>query len=127
MSVNYIDLKDFELYNLSRDLSGKAWKIYSGLDWRQKKIIGDQFISSSDSIGANIAESYGRYFFKDRLRFLYFARGSLYESLYHWVELLDERNLIEKIDFQEFSNTGQTIKLKLNNYISSIQNSIKKS
>ena len=53
MEKNYIELKDLEVYRLSRQLSAKAWDIYKGLNWQSKKIIGDQFIESIDSVGAN--------------------------------------------------------------------------
>lgn len=48
MKKNYIPLKDLEVYQLARELSKIAWKIYRSLDWQTKKIIGDQFIESTD-------------------------------------------------------------------------------
>lgn len=55
MERRFLLLKDLEVYRLARQLSEVAWRIYSQLDWRDKKIIGDQFITAIDSIGANIA------------------------------------------------------------------------
>jgi hypothetical protein len=55
----YIKLEDLEVYKLARELSKMGWAIYSKMTWQTRKIIGDQFIESIDSIGANIAESYG--------------------------------------------------------------------
>ena len=49
----YIELKDLVVYRLARELSKIAWGIYSKLSWQEKKIIGDQFIESIDSVGAN--------------------------------------------------------------------------
>lgn len=49
----YIELKDLTVYKLARELSKIAWEIYSKLSWQEKKIIGDQFIESIDSVGAN--------------------------------------------------------------------------
>jgi len=51
----YILLKDLEIYQLARELSKIGWEIYQKLDWKTKKINGDQFIEATDSIGANIA------------------------------------------------------------------------
>jgi hypothetical protein len=64
---NYIKLQDLEVYQLSRELSKIGWKIYEPFDWQAKKIIGDQFIEATDSVGANIAEGYGENYkaFKD--------------------------------------------------------------
>jgi four helix bundle protein len=86
-------LEDFEVYKFSRELSRDAWAIYNPLSWQDKKIIGDQFIRAVDSIGANIAEAWGRYHFLDKNRFYYNARGSLMESS-RWVSLVTERNFI---------------------------------
>jgi len=51
----YILLKDLEVYQLARELSKIGWDAYHPLDWQTKKIMGDQFIESTDSVGANIA------------------------------------------------------------------------
>jgi four helix bundle protein len=55
--------------------------------------MGIQLVRAADSIGANIAEAQGRWHRPDQQRFLYMARGSLYE-LEHWVELAQERGLL---------------------------------
>lgn len=98
MTMNYIDIKDLEVYKLSRVLSQIGWKIFSELPWDLKKSIGFQFIESTDSVGANIAEGYGRYHYLDRVKFYYNARASLLEAK-HWIELLEERNLVHEPDF----------------------------
>lgn len=115
-----IILKELEVYQLSRKLSKFAWNVYDILDWRMKKIIGDQFIESTDSIGANIAEGYGRFHFLDRIKFFYNSRGSLLESR-HWLELLKERNLIKDMTLEtEYLNVYEILKPKLNNFINSL-------
>lgn len=55
-----MELENLEIYKLAREISRNAWEIYNELNWQDKKIMGDQFISSIDSIGANIAEGFGR-------------------------------------------------------------------
>jgi len=62
-SSKYITLNELEVYKLSRVLSFSAWEIYQLLDKDIKWGIGQQFIRSVDSIGANIAEGYGRFQF----------------------------------------------------------------
>jgi four helix bundle protein len=121
----YIKLEDLEVYQLSRSLSKKAWDIYSKLNWQMKKIMGDQFIESSDSIGANIAEAYGRYHYLDRIRFLYNSRGSKLEAINHWLSLMHERKLISDEEFNEVKGIAEKLAVKLNNYIQSIYNSKK--
>lgn len=114
----YITLKDLEVYQLSRKLSSIAWGIYSGLNYEQKKIIGDQFIRSADSVGANIAEGYARYHYLEKVRFLHFSRGSLSEALNHWAELMYEREIINEELYKSLLEIHKPLEIKLNNFIS---------
>ncbi len=91
----YIPLKDLEVYGLARKMSSIAWGIYEELSWQDKKIMGDQFIESTDSVGSNIAEGYRRYHYLDKIKY-YTSRASLSESFAHWLELLYERKKASK-------------------------------
>ncbi len=115
---NYKTLNELQVYSLARNFSKIAWEIYSRLDWRTKKIIGDQFIFSIDSIGANIAEGYGRYHYLDKIKFYYNSRGSYYESIFHWLEILMERNMIENSDYYRMIEISREFAPKLNSFIS---------
>jgi four helix bundle protein len=53
---------------------------------------GIQMLRAADSIGANIAEAYGRDTYPDRRRQIYMARGSAYE-LEHWLTAAEARGL----------------------------------
>jgi four helix bundle protein len=117
----YIKLEDLEVYKLSRELSEMAWRVYGELEWNDKKIMGDQFVRATDSIGANIAEGYGRFHYLEKLKFYYYARGSYYEANNHWLSLLKERNLINEEYYQSYKNISNSFSLKLNNYIATIQ------
>lgn len=101
-------------YKLSRELSFSAWEIYQSLDKDIKWEIGQQFIQSIDSIGANIAEGYGRFHYLDKVRFYYHARDSYFESIEHWLELLLERKLIEQVVFDKLKKIGKEFQVKLN-------------
>jgi four helix bundle protein len=114
----YIPLKDLEVYQLARKLSEMGWKMFETLTWQDKKIMGDQFIESTDSVGANIAEGYGRFHYLDRIKFYYNGRASYMEAKEHWLNLLFERNKISKELFDEYESTGNKFLLKLNNFIS---------
>lgn len=118
----YLNLKDLKIYQLSRELSKTSWKIYSNLDWKIKRIIGEQFIRSVDSVGANIAESYGRFHYLDRVKFLYNSRGSLFEAK-HWIELLDQRKLLADVEKDDFLNCYRNLRPGLNGYINSLMKS----
>ncbi|MFH0779232.1 MAG: four helix bundle protein [Parcubacteria group bacterium] len=114
----YIGFRDLEVYRLAREVSRLSWDIYKEFDWQTKKIIGDQFITAIDSVGANIAEGYGRYHFLDRIKFYYNARGSFLEYL-HWLDVLEERKLIDGEDYRIIVNICDELHLRLNNFIKS--------
>ena len=118
-SQNYIELKNLEVYQLSRKLSTIAWGIFCRMDIIDKKHIGDQYLRSVDSIGANIAEGYGRYHYLDKVRFYYNSRASHYEAFTHWLELLLEREKISEMEFDTISETALKLQVKLNNFITS--------
>ena len=122
---SYIPLKDMEIYKLSRELSSMMWTIYEGMTWQIHKIIGDQAITSCDSVGANIAEGYARYGQKDKIRFYIYSRGSLLEFAGHWLELMHEREFIDTKNFKLMKNKAKVLEVKLNNYITSIRSSDK--
>ncbi len=114
---NFITIKDLQVYQLARKLSTIAWDIYSKMNFEDKKHIGDQFIRSTDSIGANIAEGYARFHFLDKVRFYYNARASQSESTDHWLELLLERNKINQLTFDDYKTISKDLQVKLNNFI----------
>lgn len=122
----YIPLIDLEVYQLSRQLSKYAWSIYESLVWQDKKIMGDQFIESVDSVGANIAEGYHRYHFLDKVKFYFYSRGSLAECTTHWIELLFERGKVSKEKFDDFTLIAKKLEVKLNNFITVTYNQTKK-
>jgi len=112
----YIELKDLDAYIFARQYSNFSWIIFKRLDWENKKVMGDQFIRSVDSVGANIAEGYGRYHYLDKNKFYFNARGSLLESR-HWGGLMLERQLITKEEFDIMVDYYIKISTKINRLI----------
>ncbi len=110
----YIILNDLEVYKLSKELLLYAWEIYQSLEKDLKWSIGQQFIRSIDSIGANIAEGYGRFHYLDKVRFYYNARGSYFESIEHWLDLLFQRKLVSKSESDKLKEIGKELQIKLN-------------
>lgn len=116
--AEYIPLGKLEVYQTSIKISKKAWVIYETMDWQLKKIIGDQFIRSVDSIGANIAEGYGRFHYLDKIKFYYNSRGSLFEAK-HWIFLLKERKKITEKECNNLLEDLEILHRQLNKFIKS--------
>jgi len=116
----YISLKNLEVYIISRELSLFVWNLYKDFDFERKICLGQQLIRSVDSVGANIAEGYGRYHFLDRVKFFYNARASLYETM-HWIELANERNYVNDEDFIIYEEKYKLLLYKINSFIKSIK------
>lgn len=123
--MSHIELKDLEVYKAAREISKLVWEVYKSLTFEEKKIVGDQFIRSNDSIGSNIAEGYGRFHFLERIKFYYNSRGSLSESS-NWTEIMIERNIRNKQFLENLKKLLKEEEIKLNNYISSIYKSKEK-
>ncbi len=119
MSKKHIDLEDLEIYKEALCIGDFCWELYEPLDWKIKKIMGDQFITAVDSIAANIAEGYGRFHYLDRIKFYYNARASLLEVLL-WAELLNRRGFLKNENYEKLVGDLKELKKSLNAYISSL-------
>ena len=115
-----MELGKLDIYKLSLSLSKEIWEVYTSLQADLKYNIGNQVIRSIDSIGANIAEGYGRFHYKDSMKFYYNARGSLWESK-HWVYLLFQRGLISKEQYEKMLGDLEVLGKKLNGFIKSMK------
>lgn len=71
---------DLEIWQESTKLALKVYKLTESFPAEEKFGITSQLRRASTSVGANIAEGFGRYHYKDKIRFFYLARGSLFES-----------------------------------------------
>lgn len=120
MEKEYLKLGNLQVYKIAIRLSREAWKVYNSLGWQDKRVMGDQFIKSVDSVGANIAEGYGRFHYLDRIKFYYNGRGSLLEAK-HWVFLLMDREKINKDKFDDFIKQLNGLNHKINSYIKNIR------
>ena len=80
-----------------------------------------QIRRSSRSVGANIAEGYGRFHFQENIQFCRIARGSLFETLDHGIVALEEGYISEE-DLNELRIIHNKTLLILNGYIKYLKN-----
>jgi four helix bundle protein len=117
----YQSLKDVQVYRLARRLVQEVWEVVATWDYFGKRTVGEQLVRAVDSISANIAESYGRHHMRDVVNFLYYVRGSLYESQ-DWISKAIQRQLLPKDQGQEFLDQIHILAPKLNAYITAKRN-----
>ncbi|MBI2196827.1 four helix bundle protein [Candidatus Daviesbacteria bacterium] len=114
--------EDLEVWQLSVELAVKIYQLLSFFPKEEKYGIIDQLKRAIVSISANIAESFGRFHYKDSVKFLYNARGSLQESRSHLL-VAEKLGQIPKSKYEEYSQILKDLKnleVKLNNFISVI-------
>ncbi len=109
-------LGQLEIYKDAIKLSDISWQIYQTLPKEFRFNIGKQLLNSADSIGANIAEGFGRFHFNDKIKFYYNARGSLFE-VKHWIFLLHKRELIDISIKNDILNLCEKLGKQLNKFI----------
>lgn len=114
--MSYYNLEDLELYQLAETFSNEIWFLVREWDYFAKDTVGKQIVRSADSIGANIAEGYGRYHYKENRNFCYFSRGSILETK-DWLKKARTRNLVSEELFNTLIENLQTIHIKLNSYL----------
>ena len=108
MSKKIMKLNDVEAYRKSFHLSNYVWKIVLKWEWFPKKTVGAQFVEAMDSISANIAEGFGRYHKKDKIKFYRYSQGSIKEC-FDWNEKSQKRSLLTEEEYLHIVNELQKI------------------
>jgi four helix bundle protein len=85
-----------------------------------RDIVGKQLARAADSIGANIAESFGRFHYSEKLQFLYYARGSLFETKY-WLNRALARELMAPDQVQDYVSRLSSLARQLNAFATSLK------
>ena len=116
-------LEDLEIYQLALQIGEDVWNIVDKWEYFAKKTVGGQFVEAADSIAANIAEGYGRYFYKDRKQFCYYSRGSMMETK-AWAAKSSRRKLVTQKDYEALLEKLKMLHHKLNVYIKKLKNTI---
>jgi len=98
MEKKYLKLNDIDAYKIAFNLSNYVWDLIIKWDRFNSDTVGKQFVRSVDSISANLAEGFGRYSKKDKVKFYRISFGSMYESL-DWNEKALKRKLISKREY----------------------------
>jgi four helix bundle protein len=113
-------LEDLRVLKLAEELADGIWKLVDSWDAYSREAVGLQLVKAADSIGANIAESFGRYHSGEKLQFLYYARGSLFETKY-WINRAAARSLCATDIGADFAERLGHLARQLNTFAASIK------
>ena len=116
MEKKFLQLNDIKAYKIAFNLSNYVWDVIIKWEWFSKKHIGGQFVEAVDSISANIAEGFGRYHKKDKIKFYRYSQGSLKES-FDWNEKSKVRNLLTIEQYDHIITELKKLPLELNQLI----------
>jgi len=85
------NFEELEVWKECRNLRIQVSIVVKTFPVEEKYRIIDQLIRASRSITANIAEGHGRYQYQENIQFCRQARGSLSETLDHFICAFDEK------------------------------------
>lgn len=120
-----IGLDTLKVWLESVDLVNVIYKeVLPHLPEEEKWGLNSQVRRAVQSVPANIAEGYGRYYYQDNIHFCYIARGSLDETYSH-LTIAKNLGYITENSFQNIQQQINQIRKMLNKYIIYLKNSKK--
>lgn len=114
------ELEDLRILKVAEGIADAVWKRVVKWDEFAKDVVGKQMARSADSIGANIAESYGRFNYGEKLQFLYYSRGSLFETKY-WLNRALTRELMQTEEVKNYTSKLSDVARQLNAFSNSLR------
>ncbi len=117
MSATFEELR---VLKAAEEIADSIWKHVIQWDEFTRDVVGKQLARAVDSVGANIAESFGRFHFGEKLQFLYFSRGSLFEAKY-WLNRAKARELMTSSQAQGYVSQLTELARQLNKFANSLK------
>lgn len=114
------ELEDLRILKTTEGVADSIWKQVAAWDEFARDVVGKQLARSTDSIGANIAESFGRFNYGEKLQFLYYSRGSLFETKY-WLNRALVRGLMQGEEVKTYSAQLSDVARQLNTFANSLK------
>lgn len=117
--MKYTDFHELDIWRNGYDLLMLIYAITDEFPSDERFSLISQIRRSANSTIANIAESHGRYAFKDKIRVLYIARGEIVETRSH-IAVAFGRKFIDGKTFQMLNSRYVQLTIDLNKYIKSL-------
>jgi four helix bundle protein len=109
------------ILKVAEEVADAIWARVGEMDMFARDTAGKQMVRAADSIGANLAEACGRFHFGDKLQFLYYARGSLFETKY-WINRSAKRGLVTDREAKATVETLSNLARQLNAFAKGLRN-----
>lgn len=117
----YKSFEDMPVWQDSFNLADEIYDTIENFPKTEIYALSDQLRRSSVSVSANIAEAFGRYHKYDKVKFYYYARGSLTETKSLLLFAL-KRQYIQQEQYDYLKTKINDITLKLNLVIKTLKN-----
>lgn len=114
------ELEDLRILKTAEGVADAVWKQVVAWDEFAQDVVGKQLARATDSIGANIAESFGRFNYGEKLQFLYYSRGSLFETKY-WLNRALVRELMQAGEVKDYASRLMEVARQLNTFANSLK------
>jgi four helix bundle protein len=114
------NLEDLKILRAAEDVADCVWQQVHTWNEFSRSTVGKQLVRAVDSIGANIAEAFGRFYYGEKIQFLYYGRGSLFETKY-WLNRAAERKLLTQDQLQQYSQQLTDLGRRLNAFANSLK------
>lgn len=114
------ELEDLKILQNAENIADAVWKRVVQWEEFAKDVVGKQMAKATDSIGANIAESYGRFNYGEKLQFLYYSRGSLFEAKF-WLNRSLARELMTADEVKAYAARLSDVARQLNTFANSLK------
>lgn len=111
---------DLEIWKESHVLCLEIYKLTEEFPKKEMYGISDQLRRASSSVGANIAEGFGRYHYKEKIKFYYNSRGSVCE-VQNFLFLSQDLEYANKEKVREIFTKYENLNKRINQFISSVQ------
>jgi len=117
MAGSFYDLK---IWQKGYELLMETYQITSNFPKEERYGLTNDLRRSANSVIANIAESHGRYYYADKVRVLYIARGEVEETRSHLKVALG-RKYIDQLTFNRLDKEYEGLSKGISGYIKSLR------
>ena len=115
-----MSFRDLNIWKKGYTLVLRVYQVSSSFPVDERHGLTNQVRRSANSVIANIAESFGRFYYADKCRVLYQSRGEIVETQSH-LSVARGLGYIKEADFVFLDKEYEGLGVGINSYISSLK------